>query len=84
MRELQDPITRRARDALVGATVEVLVDGVDDDDAASPSAARTARPPRSTASSGSTGDALARPGAIVRARVTGRVGPDLRREPAWR
>ncbi len=50
---VQEPITRAARDALVGREIEVLVDALGDEAGVS-SAARTARRPRSTASCGCT------------------------------
>jgi ribosomal protein S12 methylthiotransferase len=73
--ELQDPITQAARDALVGATVEVLVDGVDDEGG---QVGRTHREaPEIDGVVHVSGDAFARPGALVTATVTGATGPDL-------
>ena len=72
--EIQDPITAAARAALVGETVEVLVDGRDDDGARRPHLPRGAR--RSTVSSASWGP-KDDPGATVRVRVTDAIGPDL-------
>jgi ribosomal protein S12 methylthiotransferase len=74
--ELQDPITRAARDALVGETVEVLVDGLDPDTGGI--VGRTHREaPEIDGVVRVTGDAFARPGALVPAHVTDAEGPDL-------
>ena len=77
---VQEPITRAARDALVGREIEVLVDAPDAASdrggQTSSSVARTAKHPRSTASCSST-PSSARPGALVRAHVTEAIGPDL-------
>jgi ribosomal protein S12 methylthiotransferase len=74
--ELQDPITRAARDALVGKTVEVLVDGVDPDSGGL--VGRTHREaPEIDGIVRVTGDTFARPGALVHALVTEAEGPDL-------
>ncbi len=70
--EVQDPITSAARDALVGTTVEVLVDGR----AGSSLVGRTHR--EAPEIDGVVRlDGFARPGALVEAVVTGAVGPDL-------
>jgi ribosomal protein S12 methylthiotransferase len=72
--ELQDPITQAARDALVGTTVQVLVDGHDPDSGLL--VGRTHREaPEIDGVVRLDGDA--RPGALVDAVVTGAVGPDL-------
>ena len=72
--EVQDPITRAARDALVGAPVEVLVDGHDADTGLL--VGRTHREaPEIDGVVRLDGDA--RPGALVHATVTEAVGPDL-------
>jgi ribosomal protein S12 methylthiotransferase len=74
--ELQDPITQAARDALVGTTVEVLVDGNDSDHGGL--VGRTHREaPEIDGVVHVAGDAFARPGARVTATVTGATGPDL-------
>ncbi len=74
--ELQDPITREARDALVGETVEVLVDGPDEERGAL--VGRTHREaPEIDGVVRVSGAAFARPGARVVAVVTGAEGPDL-------
>ena len=77
--DVQDPITEASRDALVGAHVDVLVDGTDDD---------TGDPIGSTHREAPEidgvvriGGAFARPGARVPARVTSALGPDLIAEP---
>jgi ribosomal protein S12 methylthiotransferase len=74
--ELQDPITQASRDALVGTTVEVLVDGHDSE--LGGLVGRTHREaPEIDGVVHVAGDAFARPGALVTARVTGATGPDL-------
>jgi ribosomal protein S12 methylthiotransferase len=74
--ELQDPITQAARDALVGTTVEVLVDGFDGEHGGL--IGRTHREaPEIDGVVHVAGDAFARPGALVAATVTGAIGPDL-------
>ncbi len=74
--ELQDPITQASRDALVGRTIEVLVDGVDPETGAL--IGRTHREaPEIDGLVHVTGDAFARPGALVSALVTDAEGPDL-------
>ena len=76
--EVQEPITAAARAALVGREIDVLVDGVDDDDVmrrAHPSRSAGDRRRRSRLIGSS--DMFARPGAIVRATVCGVEGPDL-------
>ena len=70
---VQDPITRVARDALVGCAVDVLVDGCDDDGAFG----RTHREAPEIDGIVRLDAAWARPGALVRAHVTEAVGPDL-------
>jgi ribosomal protein S12 methylthiotransferase len=77
--EAQEPITAASRRALVGAEVEVLVDGVDDDAVVG----RTWREApeidgvvRLSDELGASG-AWARPGARVRAVVTDTEGPDV-------
>jgi ribosomal protein S12 methylthiotransferase len=77
--EVQDPITAAARAALVGTTVDVLVDGTDDDGALIGRTHREAPEIDGVvrfAAAGS-GDVFARPGAIVAATITGAAGPDL-------
>ncbi|MGZ8764073.1 MAG: 30S ribosomal protein S12 methylthiotransferase RimO [Acidimicrobiia bacterium] len=85
---LQDPITRDARDALIGTVVEVLVDSISSagsGDGADPTAddvdaliGRTHREaPEIDGVVRLGGAGFARPGAIVAAEVTGAFGPDL-------
>jgi ribosomal protein S12 methylthiotransferase len=78
--ELQDSITRAARDALVGAEVDVLVDDVDEE--SGEPVGRTHREAPEIDGVVRITDAFARPGAQVRARVTSAFGPDLVAEPA--
>jgi ribosomal protein S12 methylthiotransferase len=76
---VQEPITRAARDALVGAEIEVLVDAVGSDGIVG----RTHREAPEidgvvqVEASSDAGDVWARPGALVRAHVTEAIGPDL-------
>jgi ribosomal protein S12 methylthiotransferase len=70
----QEPITRAARDALVGATLDVLVDGIGDDGGL---VGRTAREAPEIDGIVHVDASWARPGAVVRAHVTEAVGPDL-------
>ena len=82
--EIQDPITNAARRALVGQTVEVLVDGIDEDGGL---VGRTHREAPEIdgvvrlAGDPLGGDVFARPGAIVAATVSGVMGPDLEAKP---
>jgi ribosomal protein S12 methylthiotransferase len=78
--EVQDPITRAARDALVGTEVDVLVDGTDDE--TGEPVGRTHREAPEIDGVVRISDAFARPGAQVRARVASACGPDLVAEPA--
>ncbi len=72
--EVQDPITAGARAALVGETVDVLIDGVDEDGLFG----RTYREaPEIDGVVRLVGDVFARPGARVSATVCGVEGPDL-------
>jgi ribosomal protein S12 methylthiotransferase len=72
--EVQEPITASARAALVGQTVEVLVDGHEGDDLVG----RTYREaPEIDGVVRLIGDVYARPGAVVPATVSGAEGPDL-------
>jgi ribosomal protein S12 methylthiotransferase len=71
--EVQEPITQAARDALVGAKVEVLVDAVTDEGLVG----RTHREAPEIDGVVRLAGAEARPGAIVTAEVTGAIGPDL-------
>ena len=74
--ELQDPITQTARDALVGETIDVLVDGLDPETGGL--IGRTHREaPEIDGIVHVNGDTFARPGALVRALVTEAEGPDL-------
>jgi ribosomal protein S12 methylthiotransferase len=78
--DVQDPITQASRDALVGADVDVLVDGVDDE--TEEPVGRTHREAPEIDGVVRMPGAFARPGARVRARVTAAWGPDLVAEPA--
>jgi ribosomal protein S12 methylthiotransferase len=78
--EAQDPLTQAARDALVGADVEVLVDGADDD--TGEPVGRTYREAPEIDGVVRIPGTFARPGGRVRARVTSAIGPDLVAEPA--
>jgi tRNA A37 methylthiotransferase MiaB len=76
--EVQEPITAAARASLLGSTVEVLVDGLDD----GVLSGRTHREaPEIDGVVRLGASAFARAGAVVRARVTGVEGPDLDAEP---
>jgi tRNA A37 methylthiotransferase MiaB len=76
--DVQEPITQAARDALVGTTVEVLVDAVDDDGLVG----RTHREAPEIDGVVHVAAADGRPGAVVAAEVTGALGPDLDATPA--
>jgi ribosomal protein S12 methylthiotransferase len=78
--EAQDPITQAARDALVGAEVDVLIDQADDD-TGEPIGRSHREAPEIDGVVRMPG-AFARSGARVRARVTEACGPDLVAEPA--
>ena len=75
--DVQEPITQGARDALVreGAEVEVLVDGVDDD--TGDALGRTHREAPEIDGVVHLEGVYARLGSVVRAKVTGALGPDL-------
>ena len=75
--EVQEPITAASRTALVGREIDVLVDGVDDDDVLVGRTHREAPEIDGVVRLIGTGDMFARPGAIVRATVSGVEGPDL-------
>lgn len=88
--EVQDPITAAARDALVGCEIDVLVDGADSEDGAdsdgSPgregrgAAALVGRTHREAPEIDGVVRMVgghARPGEVVRLRVTAAIGPDL-------
>jgi len=72
---VQEPITRSARDALIGAEVDVLVDRVAP--AGDGVVGRTHREAPEIDGVVRVDGAYARPGAVVRAHVTEAVGPDL-------
>jgi ribosomal protein S12 methylthiotransferase len=72
---VQEPITRAARDALVGAEVEVLIDEYDAD--AGSLVGRTHREAPEIDGVVRLDADWARPGALVRAHVTEAIGPDL-------
>jgi len=76
--DVQDPITTAARMALVGQTVDVLVDGTDDDGVLVGRTHREAPEIDGVVRlAGGTDGLFARPGAIVAAAVRGVEGPDL-------
>ncbi len=76
--EVQEPLTAASRAALVDETIEVLVDGFEDGEAIG----RTYREAPEIDGVVRLGtDGWARPGAIVRAVVTGWEGPDLEAAP---
>ena len=79
--EVQVPITEAARDVLVreGAEIEVLVDGIDDDTGAA--FGRTHREAPEIDGLVHLDGAVARPGVIVRAKVTDALGVDLHATP---
>ena len=76
--DVQEPITQAARDALVGASIEVLIDTVDDDGTL---VGRTHREAPEIDGVVRIADAVARPGALVRAEVVDAIGPDLVASP---
>jgi ribosomal protein S12 methylthiotransferase len=78
--ETQDPITQAARDSLIGAHVDVLVDAVDDE--TGDPVGRTHREAPEIDGVVRIAGAFARPGAQVGARVMSAYGPDLVAEPA--
>jgi ribosomal protein S12 methylthiotransferase len=73
---VQEPITRTARNALVGAEIDVLVDAVTDEGLVGRTH-REAPEIDGVVHLEAAGEAFARPGAIVRAHVTEAIGPDL-------
>ncbi len=73
--EVQEPITRARRDALVGQEVVVLVDGVDPD--TGDACGRTHREAPEIDGIVRLSGAYARPGALVTATVVEAYGPDL-------
>jgi ribosomal protein S12 methylthiotransferase len=75
--EAQEPVTRAARDALVGAgaELEVLVDEVDD--ATGDPVGRTHREAPEIDGVVRLAGAFARPGAMVCARAVEAIGPDV-------
>jgi ribosomal protein S12 methylthiotransferase len=79
--EVQSAITQAARDALVlaSAEIEVLVDGLDEETGAL--VGRTHREAPEIDGVVYVEDGYARPGALVAARVTGALGPDLYATP---
>jgi ribosomal protein S12 methylthiotransferase len=78
--DVQDPITRAARDALVGREVDVLVDELDP--RARTATGRTHREAPEIDGVVVVRDVdAARPGALVRAHVTEAIGPDLVAKP---
>jgi ribosomal protein S12 methylthiotransferase len=77
--ETQEPITAAARLALLGSTIEVLLDGVDDDGRAVGRSYREA--PEIDGVVRIVGADFARPGALVRAEVVDVEGPDVEATP---
>jgi len=78
--EVQDPITQAARDALVGADLDVLIDRADDE--TGEPVGRSHREAPEIDGVVRVPGAFARPGARVRVRVRSACGPDLVAEPA--
>jgi ribosomal protein S12 methylthiotransferase len=80
---VQEPITNASRRALVGQTIDVLVDGVDDDGSLIGRTYREAPEIDGVVRlvSSESGAPFARPGATVAATVRGGAGPDLDAEP---
>jgi tRNA A37 methylthiotransferase MiaB len=76
---VQAPITAAHRDELVGVDLEVLVDDVDAETGGV--VGRTHREAPEIDGQVRLRDARARPGALVRARVTGAIGVDVVAEP---
>jgi ribosomal protein S12 methylthiotransferase len=74
---VQEPITRTARDALVGGEIDVLVDAVSDGPDGAGLVGRTHREAPEIDGVVHLEADFARPGAIVRAHVTEAIGPDL-------
>ncbi|MFI5052968.1 MAG: 30S ribosomal protein S12 methylthiotransferase RimO [Acidimicrobiia bacterium] len=72
---VQEPITRAARDALVGREIEVLVDGHDAETGSFVGRTHREAPEIDGVVRGDAD--WARPGALVRAHVTEAIGPDL-------
>jgi ribosomal protein S12 methylthiotransferase len=75
--EVQEPITNAARAALVGCDVDVLVDGFDDDGESLVGRTYREAPEIDGVVRLAGVDVFARPGAVVRATVSGAEGPDL-------
>jgi ribosomal protein S12 methylthiotransferase len=75
--EVQEPITDSARAALVGSEVDVLVDGLDDDGETLIGRTYREAPEIDGVVRLAGADVFARPGAVVRATVSGAEGPDL-------
>jgi ribosomal protein S12 methylthiotransferase len=78
--DVQDPITRAARDALVGTEVEVLVDEADIERGVATGRTHREAPEIDGVVRIEATDSehlFARPGALVRAHVTEAIGPDL-------
>ncbi len=75
--DVQEPITNAARESLVGTEVDVLVDGYDDDTLVGRTHREAPEIDGVVRLVSNNADVFARPGAIVRARVSGAVGPDL-------
>jgi ribosomal protein S12 methylthiotransferase len=75
--EVQEPISDGARAALVGYEVDVLVDGFDDDGETLVGRTYREAPEIDGVVRLAGADVFARPGAVVRAVVSGAEGPDL-------
>jgi ribosomal protein S12 methylthiotransferase len=75
--EVQEPITNAARAALVGKDVDVLVDGYDDDMLVGRTHREAPEIDGVVRLVGPDSNMFARPGAIVRTRISGAEGPDL-------
>ncbi len=75
--DVQEPLTNAARAALVGQEVDVLVDGYDDDTLVGRTYREAPEIDGVVRLVSAASEVFARPGAIVRARVSGAEGPDL-------
>ncbi|MEO6469924.1 MAG: 30S ribosomal protein S12 methylthiotransferase RimO [Acidimicrobiia bacterium] len=76
--DIQDPISQAARDALVGETVELIVDSIEIDDGGhSVLIGRTHREAPEIDGVVRVEAAHGRPGARIQVEITGAIGPDL-------
>ena len=76
--DIQEPISQAVRDAVVGQTVDVIVDAIEsDDDGHSVLVGRTHREAPEIDGVVRVADANGRPGARIQVEITGAIGPDL-------